>query len=155
DAVTDLICEAGYTNVLIEIGNEVDAPMWRQEIIKPARSHELVERIQSRSLHRLKTPAKRLLVSTSFVIELLPDSLLRVADYVLYHGNAISTPQDLRTRLKQIRAQSAYRGQPLLINEDDHFDFDSPDNDMLAAVDEYCGWGFFDYREIRERFEDG
>jgi hypothetical protein len=50
---------------------------------------------------------------------------------------------------------AGYRGQPLLINEDDHFDFDSPDNDMLAAIEEYCGWGFFDYRQIRERFEDG
>lgn len=155
DAVTDLLCDSGYTNVLIEIGNEVDAPMWHPEIIKPARSHELVERIQSRSLHSLKTPAGRLLVSTSFVIDLLPDRLLKVADYVLYHGNAISKPQDLRNRLKQLKAQSAYRGQPLLINEDDHFDFDNPDNNMLASLDEYCGWGFFDYREVREHFEDG
>lgn len=155
DAVTDLICEAGYTNVLIEIGNEIDIPMWRYDIIKPARSHELVERIQSRSLGRLKTPARRLLVSTSYVISVPPERFLRVADYVLYHGNAIATPQELTSRLKQVRAQSGYRGQPLLINEDDHFDFGNADNNMLAAVDEYCGWGFFDYREVREHFEDG
>ena len=26
---------------------------------------------------------------------------------------------------------------------------------MLAAVEEYSGWGYFDYRQIREPFEDG
>jgi hypothetical protein len=155
DAVTDLVCDAGYTNVLIEVGNEIDIPMWRYDIIKPARSHELVERIQSRSMGRLKTPAKRLLASTSYVISMPPESFLRVADYVLYHGNAITTQAELKSRLKQIRVQPGYRGQPLLINEDDHFDFGNADNNMLATLDEYCGWGFFDYREIREHFQDG
>jgi hypothetical protein len=156
DAVTDLICEGGYTNVLIEIGNEIDIPRWPYEIIKPARSHELVERVQARSLGHIRTQAGRLLVSASFATrDVPPESLLRVADYVLYHGNGLNTPQAVRARAQQLRALSGYRGQPLLINEDDHFDFDLPDNNMLAAIDEYSGWGFFDYRQIRERFEDG
>lgn len=156
DAVTDLICEAGYTNVLIEIGNEVDIPRWPYEIIQPARSHELVERVQARSRGHIKTQAERLLVSTSFATrDVPPESLLKVADYILYHGNGLKTPQEVRDRARQLRALSGYRGQPLLINEDDHFDFDRPDNNMLAAIDEYSGWGFFDYRQIRERFEDG
>ena len=33
---------------------------------------------------------------------------------------------------------------PILFNEDDHFDFDQPDNNMLAAVSEYASWGYFD-----------
>ena len=156
DAVTDLICEGGYTNVLIEIGNEADIPRWPYEIVKPARSHELVERVQARSRGRIKTQAGRLLVSTSFATrDVPPESLLKVADYVLYHGNGLKTPQEVRARAQQLRALPGYRGQPLLINEDDHFDFDLPDNNMLAAIDEYSGWGFFDYRQIRERFEDG
>jgi len=156
DEITDLVCDGGYTNVLIEVANEADIQSWKQEIIKPARSHELVARVQSRSKGRVKTPAGRLLVSTSFATPApIPERLLQTADYVLYHGNGLATPQAVHTRARQIRATSGYRGQPLLINEDDHFDFDKPENNFLAAVEEYSGWGYFDYRQIRERFEDG
>jgi hypothetical protein len=156
DELTDLVCDGGYTNVLIEVANECDIPRWAHEIVKPARSHELVARIQSRSQGRVKTRTGRLLVSTSFATPApLPERLLQTADYVLYHGNGLRTPQDIHARAKSIRATAGYRGQPLLINEDDHFDFDRPENNMLAAVEEYSGWGYFDYRQIRERFEDG
>jgi hypothetical protein len=156
DEITDLVCDGGYTNVLIEVANEADISRWTVESIKPARSHELVARVQSRSKGRVKTAAGRLLVSTSFATAApIPERLLQTADYVLYHGNGLPTPQAVHARAKQIRATSGYRGQPLLINEDDHFDFDKPENNMLAAVEEYSGWGYFDYRQIRERFEDG
>jgi hypothetical protein len=156
DEVTDLVCNGGYANVMIEVGNEADIPRWPYDIIKPARSHELVARVQSRSAGRVKTGAGRLLVSTSFATGIaLPGKLLETADYVLYHGNGLATPDAVRARAKAIRATPGYRGQPLLINEDDHFDFDRPDNNMLAAVEEYSGWGYFDYRQIRDRFEDG
>ncbi len=156
DEITDLVCDGGYTNVLIEVGNESDIPRWAYDIILPARSHELVARIQARSRGRVKTQAGRLLVSTSFVMPAPPpERLLQTADYVLYHGNSLPTPQDVHARAKQIRAAAGYRGQPLLINEDDHFDFDKPDNNMLASVAEYSGWGYFDYRQIREPFQDG
>jgi hypothetical protein len=156
DEITDLVCDGGYTNVMIEVGNEVDIPRWPYDIIKPARTHELVARVQARSTGRVKTKAGRLLVSTSFATKnSIPGKLLETADYVLYHGNGSPTPDDVRARARQIRATPGYRGQPLLINEDDHFDFDKPDNNMLAAMEEYSGWGYFDYRQIRERFEDG
>lgn len=156
DEITDLICDRGYTHVLVEVANECDISRWTLDIVKPARSHELVARVQARSKGRLKTPAGRLLVSTSFATSSpLPERLLQTADYVLYHGNGLRTPQDVHARAKQIRATAGYRGQPLLINEDDHFDFDKPENNMLAAVEEYSGWGYFDYRQIREPFEDG
>ena len=156
DEVTDLVCNGGYANVMIEVGNEADIPRWPYDIIKPARSHELVARVQSRSAGRVRTGAGHLLVSTSFATgDALPGKLLEAADYVLYHGNGLATPDAVRARAKAIRATPGYRGQPLLINEDDHFDFDRPDNNMLAAVEEYSGWGYFDYRQIRERFEDG
>jgi hypothetical protein len=156
DEVTDLICDSGYTNVLIEIANECDIARWAHDIVKPARSHELVARVQARSKGRVKTPAGRLLVSTSFATAPpLPERLLQTADYVLYHGNGLRRPEDVHARARQIRATAGYRGQPLLINEDDHFDFDKPENNMLAAVEEYSGWGYFDYRQIREPFEDG
>jgi len=156
DQVTDLICEGGYTNVLIEVANESDLPRWRYDILKPGRDHELVERVQARSKGRIATPTGRLLVSTSYATRAAPSArLMNVWDYVLFHGNGSPTPQDIHNRAKELRSLPGYRGQPLLINEDDHFDFDKPDNNMMAAVEEYCGWGFFDYRQIRERFEDG
>lgn len=156
DEVTDVVCDGGYTNVLIEVGNEIDIPRWPFDIIKPARSHELVARIQSRSKGRVKTRAGRLLVSTSFAMGGdLPQQLLQTVDYVLFHGNGLRTPADVHARAKAIRAMAGYHGQPLLINEDDHYDFDQPENNMMAAIEEYCGWGFFDYRQIREPFEYG
>ena len=156
DEVTDLVCDGGYTNVMIEVGNEVDIPSWTFDIIKPARTHELVARVQSRSTGRVNTKAGRLLVSTSFATkEPIPQKALETCDYILYHGNGLATPDAVHARARQIRATAGYRGQPLLINEDDHFDFDKPDNNMLASMQEYSGWGYFDYRQIRERFQDG
>ena len=121
-----------------------------------ARAHELVTRVQARSKGKIKNPAGRLLVSTSYVIEsTLPQRLLQAADFVLWHGNGLPTPQAIHARAKSIRASAGYRGQPLLNNEDDHFDFDKTENNMTATIEEYSGWGYFDYRQIREPFEDG
>jgi hypothetical protein len=33
---------------------------------------------------------------------------------------------------------------PILFNEDDHFDFDKPVNNMMQAISEYASWGYFD-----------
>ena len=33
---------------------------------------------------------------------------------------------------------------PVLINEDDHFRFNEPENHMMAAIAEYVSWGYFD-----------
>lgn len=76
-------------------------------------------------------------------------------DYVLLHGNAFATPGDVRSTADRVRAMPGYRNQPLLINEDDHYNFDSPDNNFLAAVQEYVGWGYFDYRQVTEKYRDG
>ena len=156
DQVTDVLCEGGYGNVIVEVANESDLTRWPYDIVLPARAHELVTRIQSRSKGKIKNPAGRLLVSTSYVRETtLPERLLQVADCVLWHGNASPTPESIHTKAKSLRASPGYRGQPLLNNEDDHFDFDKPQNNFMAAVEEYSGWGYFDYRQIREPFEDG
>jgi len=31
-----------------------------------------------------------------------------------------------------------------VFNEDDHFDFDAPDNNLRAAVESNASWGYFD-----------
>jgi hypothetical protein len=57
--------------------------------------------------------------------------------------------------VKQTRAVKGYRDQPILFNEDDHFDFAKPQNNMLAAVGQYASWGYFDFRMDGESFDEG
>jgi len=156
DAAADWVLEKGYTNVLIEIGNEVDHGKYKHDIIGASRGEELIDRVQQRSMGKVDSPAGRLLVSTSMCGgQLPPANVLGVADFVLMHGNGVHEPDALRDLIRRCRAMDAYRGQPILINEDDHFDFDAADNNMLAAIGEYAGWGYFDYRMDGEGFDEG
>src|SRR5258708_4253687 len=71
------------------------------------------------------------------------------------HGNALLAPDWMRNAIHTVRRDPKYRGQPVLVNEDDHYDFDKPQNNFRVAVSERVGWGFFDYRLNREGFESG
>jgi hypothetical protein len=153
--VVDWLVGRGARNVLLEIGNEVDLP-YAHRIIEPARCHELVALAQERSAGKLNTPQGRLLVSTSLVhAPRFGDNLMEVCDFLLLHGNRAHHPDTIRLQVLRNRTASAYRGQPIIYNEDDHFDFDKADNNMIAAIGEGASWGYFDYRQTRERFEDG
>ena len=156
--IVDWLLARGATNVLLEIGNEVDiAGVWAHPIMEASRCHELIELAQKRSKGKL-------LVSTS-LLTLDPPSpeILATADFLLPHGNRIHgpdgvmqpSPHGIRLQLERWRAGPGYRGQPIVYNEDDHFEFDKPDNHFVAAVECGASWGFFDYRRSRERFEDG
>ena len=67
----------------------------------------------------------------------------------------MSDPEGLADLVRQTRRVPGYRPVPILVNEDDHFDFDRPRNHMLAAVGEYASWGYFDYRMAGEGFDAG
>ena len=144
--------------MLVEIGNEVDLEnVWAHPIIAAPRCHELIELAQKRGNGKL-------LVSTSLIgIDAPPAATVAAADFLLPHGNRVHgpdghfqpSPHGIRLQLARWRASPAYRGQPIVYNEDDHFEFDKPDNHLVAAVDGGASWGFFDYRMSRERFEDG
>ncbi|MEM8951481.1 MAG: hypothetical protein AAGC99_19370, partial [Pseudomonadota bacterium] len=124
EGVTDWLIEQGYRHVLLEIANEVDVGHYTRDIIKAHRCHELIELVQSKTFGRLDTPAGRLLVSTSMRGGTLPpDPTMRVADFILLHGNHVDSPDRIRKMVEACRASSAYQGQPILFNEDDHFDF--------------------------------
>jgi len=49
----------------------------------------------------------------------------------------------------------SYRPMPVVINEDDHFDFEKPENNFIAAVREHVSWGYFDFRMKGEGFDEG
>ncbi len=156
EAVTDWLIERGDRHVLVEIANEVDVGHYTRDIIKAHRCHELIELVQVKSLGKLDTPAGRLLVSTSMRGGTQPpDPIMRVSDFILLHGNSVEEPDRIRAMIKTCRANPSYKGQPIVFNEDDHFDFDAADNNMLAAIGGYAGWGFFDYRMKGEGFDDG
>ena len=53
-------------------------------------------------------------------------------------------PARITEMVRRTRQAPGYRTMPILFNEDDHFDFDQPRNNLLAALGEYCSWGYFD-----------
>ena len=98
----------------------------------------------------------RLKVGTSFNGGVVPpDAYIAACDNIQLHGNNVEDPARIAAMVAEVRAAPAYRGQPVLFNEDDHYAFDAPDNNMTAAVANRAGWGFFDYRRIREGFSEG
>lgn len=156
DEVTEFLVERGDRHVLVEIGNEVNLRMYTQPLIKAERCHELIERVQARSEGKVDSPAGRLLASTSYSGNVVPeDHIIAAGDFVLPHGNSVKQPERIREMVKLIRESKVYRGQPIVFNEDDHYEFDQPDNNMLAAIGEHASWGFFDYRRAGEPFEEG
>ncbi len=154
--VTDWLLEKSYSHVLIEIGNEVDLPYYRHEIIRAPRCHELMEIVKTRSTGKVKSPVGRLLVSTSMQGGAIPpNNMVAAVDFILLHGNHVSETARIREMVDQCRQLSGYRDQPILFNEDDHFDFDREDNHMLAALSRYASWGYFDYRMPGEGYPEG
>ena len=149
ESATDWLLDKGYRNVLVEVGNEVDNRQYDHPILKADRCHELIYLVQARS-------SGRLLVSTSLCGNVIPPTnLVEASDFLLLHGNGVSDPNRIREMVDVTRQVAGYRGQPILFNEDDHFDFDADDNNMLAALDRYAGWGYFDYRMAGEGYDDG
>jgi len=142
------VIEKGFTNVIIEVANECNNKAYQHEIINQNRAHELILRI--------KKKAPDLLVSTSFNGNTLPpDKVVAVSDYVLLHGNGVHQSARITEMVEQVRALPSYQPKPIVFNEDDHFDFDKPANNFVAATKAYSSWGYFDFRMKDEGFDEG
>jgi len=157
DAATDWLVAKGYTHVLVEVANEADNAGFKYDLVKPTGGAvRLIERVKERSKGKIASPVGRLLVSTSLNGgRVPPDSLVNALDLVLLHGNGVQDPARITQMVDETRKLPSYRGQPIVFNEDDHFDFSKPQNNMLAALRAYSSWGYFDYRMAGERFDDG
>lgn len=151
DEATRWVLSHGWRNVIIEVNNECDVGAWDHEILKPARVHELIERVRAAKGDGYDLPA-----GTSFKGGSIPtENVVRVSDFLLIHGNGVSDPNRIAAMVRETRAVPGYRGQPILFNEDDHYDFDKPLNNFTAAVSERAGWGYFDFRRQDEPFDEG
>jgi len=152
---TDWVCRKGFTNVLIETNNEANVGYAQHPILKPQRVDEIIRLVQQRSTGKLSTPAGRLLASTSLGGGHVPeDNIVAAADFLLVHGNS-QTPDKIHRLVRKSRQQPGYRGQPVVNNEDDHFDFDQDTCNFIASLEEYCSWGYFDYRVEGDGPSDG
>ncbi|MEM1109500.1 MAG: hypothetical protein AAGH99_12510 [Planctomycetota bacterium] len=163
DEATDWLIGRGDRNVMIEVGNEVDLDLvltdkrfYEQLNIRVDRGDELIQRIQQRSAGKVDNPAGRLLVSTSQCgQQTLHPQIAGVADFILLHGNGVNEPARIIKQVEDSRKVAGYRGQPIVYNEDDHFDFDKEENNLAAAVAAGASWGYFDYRMKGEGDEQG
>ncbi|HEV7348554.1 hypothetical protein [Telluribacter sp.] len=150
DRATDWLLRKGYRHVLIEINNECNV-RYDHAILQPERVHELIEWVQQK-----EEKGYRLLVSTSYGGGTLPrPNVVSAADFILLHGNGIKEPERITRLVEQTRQVEGYRNQPIVFNEDDHFDFDQPVNNFVNAVKAYASWGYFDYRKEGEGFHEG
>ncbi len=80
---------------------------------------------------------------------------MKASDFLLLHGNGVSDPKRIGEMVRLTRQIEGYRPMPVLFNEDDHFNFDQPENNFVSALQEYSSWGFFDYRQKGEGFDEG
>lgn len=150
DGTVDWLFQRGDRHVLIEINNECNVK-YDHAILKPDRVHELIARVRDR-----KKDGRRFLVGTSYGGGRVPDdSVIKVSDFLLVHGNGVKDPARITQMVEQTRAKPAWRPMPIVFNEDDHFDFDKPTNNFVAAVRAGASWGYFDFRMKGEGFVDG
>ena len=147
DNAIDWVIDQGYRNLLIEVNNECNV-RYDHEILRPDRVHELILRTRQRSEQR----GRRLLVGTSYGGGTIPkENVVRASDFLLMHGNGVKEPARIARMVDQARAVPGYRPMPILFNEDDHFEFDQPRNNMVSAIEKYASWGYFDPGESNYR----
>jgi hypothetical protein len=151
DNATHWILANGWRHVLVEVNNECNV-RYDHAILRPDRVDELIRRVQQRS----QSGGYRLLVSTSYGGGTVPgENVVRAADFLLLHGNGVSDPAQIASMVRHTREVPGYTPKPILFNEDDHFDFDRPMNNFIAAVSEHASWGYFDFRMRGEGFDQG
>jgi|GEM_PF-1317881 len=149
DSATHWVLDHHYGNVVIEIANECNVKAYDHAILRPARVSELITRVRA-----ISSEGRRLLVGTSYTGGTVPgDNVIAASDFVLLHGNGKNDPSRIHKMVQATRASKAWHIMPIVVNEDDHFDFDQPNNHLLAAFEENASWGYFDPGE--SNYQDG
>jgi hypothetical protein len=155
---TNWILDHGYRNVLVEVNNECNIA-YDHEILKPPRVPELIRLVQEQTRN-----GRRLLVSTSFGGTTsggqrdhpdtpISSAVVKQSDFVLIHGNGPNDPALIKRCIAGTRSLAGYRAMPVLVNEDPNFHFTEPENHLLASVEEYVSWGY--YEQGQSNYQDG
>jgi len=130
------VLDHGYRNILFEVNNECNIKAYDHDILKADRVHELISYAKSLG---------PLLVGTSYGGGFVPlPNVVKVSDFLLIHGNGVKEPARITAMVRETRKVDGYRPMPILFNEDDHFDFDKAENNMMSAIAERASWGYFD-----------
>jgi hypothetical protein len=137
---TRWLLEKGYQNILVDLVNESDNRGYQQPLLKSDRVHDLIREVKEISVN-----GRRLPTSTSFNGGRIPTpEVVAASDFVLLHGNGVKDPARITEMVETVRKLPTWRTMPVVFNEDDHFDFDQPANNMRAATAAYASWGYFD-----------
>lgn len=143
DNAVSWLLETGYRNIMIEINNETNVPLYQHPILQPHRVHELI--IRAKKVAKEKIP-----VSTSFTGGMVPTPpVIENSDFILVHGNGLS-PERLKKLVDDIRNTSEYKNspKPIVFNEDG-VDI----NNLIAAFEKYTSWGYYD--QGKNNYNDG
>ncbi|WP_304064249.1 hypothetical protein [Pedobacter glucosidilyticus] len=142
DNMVNWLFKKKYRNVIIEIANESGIPRYDHDILQPNRISELILKVRNNSQN-----GYRFLVGTSFAGKKIPHKeVIEASDFILIHGNGAKEPQQIQTLIDGTKEALGNKIMPIVINEDDHFDFDKEDYNMLRAIKNYVSWGYFDFR---------
>ncbi len=145
------VLESGYQNVMIEVNNECDVKAYDHEVLQVQNVHKLISYVKS-----ITRDGRSLLVSTSLKGCSVPtEEIVAVSDYVLIHGNGMKKADQVRLAIQKTRALENYTAKPIVINEDDNYNFDTQFNNISIATEDYASWGLFDYRREGEDMNDG
>lgn len=126
----DWLIEKDYRNVLIEIANECNNRKYEISIIKQDSVQELITLAQNYSEEK----GYRYPVSVSFNGNTLPPpNVVEVSDFILIHGNGVNDPARITEMVKMVRTMPEYRPMPIIFNEDDHYNYDAEENNMVNA----------------------
>jgi hypothetical protein len=151
DAATRWLLDGGWRNVLVEINNESN-PNYQPPILRPDRVAELITRVRKTK----GADGHTLLTGTSFGGRVVPSaSAIAVSDFALIHGNGAKEPGQITELIHKTRAVPTFKPMPILINEDDHENFDQRANNFTTAIAEHVSWGWFDYRRKGEAVNEG
>ena len=152
DNATHWLLETGLENILVEVNNECDVPLYEHEILTPPRIHELVEQARD-----ISVGGRRLLVSTSFTHGpflakrgVTPvDKVFAASDFILFHTNNLD-PSGTRQAIEVIHGNATFQAsrKPIVINEDSI----RVDN-MDEAFQHYVPWGYYD--QGQNNYRDG
>ena len=129
----------------------IETMSYQHDILSDKRVHELILHVKNQVVD-----GRRYLVSTSFAGSTVPNSsVVSVSDFILLHGNNVESAEHFQSMIDEVRAMEAYVGQPIVFNEDDHYDYHKKNNHFLTAIKSGVGWGYFDYRRNGEDFHEG